>query len=323
MSEHRNSRRSQAAASERSRSPEGERPAAARAHRKEEPPTKDKEYYTIGEVGKICNISAKALRYYDKIGVISPDYICEENGYRYYSRKTLLTVPVMKYYKQMGFKLEEMQELLGGNTYYYVQQNFRSKIDELKAQEQEIHDSLVAVKDWYELVREAQMVIRNDIRDISVKFMSQESFCFMDQEFSYEYMDSIINIPWTNYLEEIGQKITGPVILRFPSLEEKMKGNCARARIMQRAVLPDEKNPGQTVVGGGMAVSVYHIGSHETIDQEYERILEWAGKRGYQCGPECYERYVVDYWTTREPAEFVTEVIVPVTKAAEAGNIPL
>ena len=80
-------------------------------HRKEELPTKDKEYYTIGEVGKICNISAKALRYYDKIGVISPDYICEENGYRYYSRKTLLTVPVMKYYKQMGFKLEEMQEL--------------------------------------------------------------------------------------------------------------------------------------------------------------------------------------------------------------------
>ena len=47
------------------------------------------------------------------------------------------------------------------------------------------------------------------------------------------------------------------------------------------------------------------------------------GKRGYRCGPECYERYVVDYWTTREPAEFVTEVIVPVTKAVEAGNIPL
>ena len=122
----------------------------------------------------------------------------------------------MKYYKQMGFKLEEMQELLGGNTYYYVQQNFRSKIDELKAQEQEIHDSLVAVKDWYDLVREAQMVIRNDIRDISVKFMSQEFFCFMDQEFAYEYMDSIINIPWTNYLEEIGQKITGPVIRAVP-----------------------------------------------------------------------------------------------------------
>ena len=49
---------------------------------------KDKELYTIGEVGRICGISAKALRYYDKIGIISPDHISEENGYRYYSRET-------------------------------------------------------------------------------------------------------------------------------------------------------------------------------------------------------------------------------------------
>ena len=67
------------------------------------------------------------------------------------------------------------------------QQNFRSKIDELKVQEQEIHDSLVAVKDWYELVREAQLVIRHDIRDISIKFVGQEFYCFM--AVSYTHLD--------------------------------------------------------------------------------------------------------------------------------------
>lgn len=44
---------------------------------------------------------------YDKINIISPDYICEENKYRYYNRETLLLVPVIKYFKQMGFKLEK------------------------------------------------------------------------------------------------------------------------------------------------------------------------------------------------------------------------
>ena len=73
--------------------------------------------YSIGEVSKICNISKKALRFYDQIGIISPDVICKENGYRYYNRETLLTVPIVKYYKQMGFKLEEMQDLVEGNTY--------------------------------------------------------------------------------------------------------------------------------------------------------------------------------------------------------------
>ena len=109
--------------------------------------------YSIGEVSKICNISKKALRFYDQIGIISPDVICKENGYRYYNRETLLTVPIVKYYKQMGFKLEEMQDLVEGNTYYFVKQNFISKIDELRIQEQEIHNSYVAVKDWYELIQ--------------------------------------------------------------------------------------------------------------------------------------------------------------------------
>lgn len=274
---------------------------------------KDKELYTIGEVSRICGISTKALRYYDKIGVISPDYISEENGYRYYSKKTLLLVPVMKYYKQMGFKLEEMQQMLGGSTYQFLQQNFHSKISELKTMERDLHDSLAAVKDWYELVREAELVIRHDIRDVSVKFINPASYCFMDQKFDYQYMESIINIQWTNYLEEIGQKIRGPVILHFPSLEEKMAGTCSRARIMQRAIWPDGEETAQVTDGGQMAACVYHVGSYDTIGHEYERIVGWAKKRGYACGNTCYERYVIDYWTTRNPEEFVTEVIVPVT----------
>ena len=89
--------------------------------------------------------------------------ICKENGYRYYSRETLLTVPIVKYYKQMGFKLEEMQDLVEGNTYYFVKQNFISKIDELRIQEQEIHNSYMAVKDWYELIQEAQDVYKRQV----------------------------------------------------------------------------------------------------------------------------------------------------------------
>ena len=44
------------------------------------------ELYSIGEVSRICNISKKALRFYDQLGVVRPDMVCRENGYRYYSR---------------------------------------------------------------------------------------------------------------------------------------------------------------------------------------------------------------------------------------------
>ncbi len=273
---------------------------------------KEKKLYSIGEVSKICNISTKALRFYDKIGIISPDMICKENSYRYYNKDTLLTVPVVKYYKQMGFKLEEMQGLVEGNTYYYLEQNFRNKIDQLCLQEQQIHNSYIAVKDWYELIQEAKLVLQNDVHDVAVKYIQPATYCGMEQNFDYNYMESIINIEWTNHLESAENEITGPVILKFDSFEKKMTGACNRTRIMQQAIHPCKNCLNRQIFGGFMAASVYHIGNHETIDEEYEKILNWAAKKGYKCGKESFERYVVDYWTTRKRAEFVTEVIVPI-----------
>lgn len=268
--------------------------------------------YSIGEVSKICNISTKALRFYDKIGLIPPDTICEENNYRYYDEKTLLTVPIVKYYKQMGFKLEEMQGLVDGNAYYYVEQSFLSKIDQLRIQEQQIHNSYVSVKEWYELIQEAKMVLENEVNEVSVKYVQPVNYCGMEQDFSYNYMESIVNIEWTNHLESAENEITGAVILRFDSFKEKMEGKCKRAKIIQKPIHPCKDSLSRQEYGGFMAASVYHIGEHETIDKEYEKILDWAEKRGYRCGEESFERYVVDYWTTKNPAKFVTEVIVPI-----------
>ncbi len=272
------------------------------------------ELYSIGEVSRICNISRKALRFYDQIGVVKPDTICKENGYRYYSRDTLLTVPVLKYYKQMGFKLEEMQGLVEGDGYYFLKESFLNKIDELKEQEQQIHNSLVAVKEWYELIREAGLVVQNPAQEVGIKYIQPVECLYLEQDFRYRYMESIINIQWVNYLESVQNEISGPVILRFPSYEEKMAGTCTRAGIMQKAVRPFIKSAGRAVYGGIMAACVYHVGPFETVGEEYGRIRDWAEARGYRCGPECYERYVVDYWTTRDPAEFVTEVVVPIER---------
>ena len=72
---------------------------------------KDEMYY-IGKVEKVCKISKKTLRYYDKLGVLSPDAVHDENGYRYYSKENMLSIPVIKYYKQSGFKLEEIKNLI-------------------------------------------------------------------------------------------------------------------------------------------------------------------------------------------------------------------
>lgn len=274
---------------------------------------REHELYSIGKVEEICNLSKKALRYYDKMGILYPDKVSGENGYRYYSKKTLLSVPVIKYYKQSGFKLEEMKEFLEGTSYSVVEKCFRNKIDELKDLEKEINLKIKSIKDWYDLVVEAQMVIENDCKEVSVKYIDNSRMVYLNQDFNYDYMDSIINIEFTNYIESIKNAITGPVIIQFPSFEDKMNGLCKKMKIMQETILKCKEN--ETVkFGGGMMACCYHVGSHETLNETYKKIRDWAKKNGYKYENESYERYVTDYWTTKNIDKFVTEVMVKVIK---------
>ncbi len=49
----------------------------------------DKKYLSIGEFSKISGLSIKSIRYYDKIGILVPNYIDPISKYRYYSRGQL------------------------------------------------------------------------------------------------------------------------------------------------------------------------------------------------------------------------------------------
>ncbi|NMM65348.1 MerR family transcriptional regulator [Clostridium sp. P21] len=272
------------------------------------------ELYSIGKVEEICKITKKALRYYDRMKILSPDKVCNENGYRYYSKENLLTVPVIRYYKQSGFKLEEMKAFLEGtSTYELVDKSFRKKIDELEELDREINLKIRSVKDWRNLIVEAEKVIENNVCDVSVKYVDNRKLVFLDQDFKYDYMDSIINIEFSNYIDNIKNAITGPVIISFPSYKDKMNRKCNKMKIMQQTILKCKEE--ETIeYGGWMAASCYHIGAHENIDQTYKKIEDWTKEHGYICAGECYERYVTDYWTTKNTDKFVTEIIIKINR---------
>lgn len=266
------------------------------------------KFYSIGEVSKICNVSKKALRFYDEIGLISPDQI-SSNNYRYYSRKTLLNLTVLKYYKQMGFKLEEMRELINSEEYRPMERGFLQKINELEDEQMAVNVKLTSVSDWYALLAEAQTVIENDARDVSVKYVEAKEFGFMDQEFIDDDMEAIINLQWTDYLEAIGNEITGAVNISYPSWKERLSGECQNMRIMQKMILPC-KPEHLTVMGGEMMLSCYHIGPHEKLGETYDKMEKWAKDHQYKLSEGSWERYVTDCWTTKNAEMYVTEVLI-------------
>ena len=272
------------------------------------------DLYSIGKIGEMCGVTTKTLRHYDKMGLLQPDKVSKENGYRYYSKKKILSVPMIKYYKQSGFKLEEMKAFLNGTTYDFFDEKFREKILELDELEREINLKKVSVKDWHDLILEAKMVLENNISDVSVKYINNSSnYAFLEQKFDYNYTDTVVNLEFNKYIENINNAVTGPVIICFDSYKDKINGKCNNVKILQKTILKlaEEK---KTDFGGWMAISCYHIGSHSNINDTYNKMETWSCDHGYTCLNESYERYVTDYWSTNEEDKFVTEVIIRVKR---------
>ena len=272
-----------------------------------------RQLYSIGQVSKLCNISQKTLRYYDKIGLIKPDKVDDSNNYRYYSRETLLFVPVIKYYKQMGFKLEEMQELLGSSSYSRHIRKFNEKIAEIQQQMGELRVASRSIKDWRDLILEAQTVLENKVTEVSVRYLDNLSGCYMEQDFNGNYPETIINIDWTNYLEQIDISITGSVMIYCSDFRSKMLRKNVRIKVFQEVATASDDYPAFSV-GGTMIASCYHIGNYGTINDTYKKIMNWAETNGYECSEFSVERFVTDFWTTKNIDEFITEVIVGIKR---------
>lgn len=69
------------------------------------------ESYTIGEVARLANVSVRTLHHYDAIGLLSPSARTEA-GYRLYGPADLERLHDVLAYRELGFELDAIAELL-------------------------------------------------------------------------------------------------------------------------------------------------------------------------------------------------------------------
>ena len=72
------------------------------------------KYYYIGEVSSLLDISTQTLRYYDKIGLVRPAKVNEQNGYRQYTYDQIHYIERIKYLQNLGLPLTEIRMALDG-----------------------------------------------------------------------------------------------------------------------------------------------------------------------------------------------------------------
>jgi DNA-binding transcriptional MerR regulator len=112
--------------------------------------------FLIGQIASSCGASRKALRLYERAGILPPPRRTPA-GYRVYGSEALGVVMFVRRAQRLGFKLEEIKEIVaikraGGRPCQHVRALVRRKTEELDERLKdlmEIRDGLRALLgDW-------------------------------------------------------------------------------------------------------------------------------------------------------------------------------
>ena len=68
--------------------------------------------FRIGEFSRIARVSARLLRFYDEIGLLTPAHADPQTGYRHYTVTQLAQLNRILVLKDLGFDLDQVREIL-------------------------------------------------------------------------------------------------------------------------------------------------------------------------------------------------------------------
>jgi MerR family transcriptional regulator, thiopeptide resistance regulator len=72
--------------------------------------------YTVKKLAEMSGVSVRALHFYDEVGLLKPAYL-GENGYRFYEEAQLLMLQQILFYRELGFELKAIKNILGRNDF--------------------------------------------------------------------------------------------------------------------------------------------------------------------------------------------------------------
>ena len=66
----------------------------------------------IKEFAEFMGVSVRTLHYYDEIGLLTPAFVDQSTGYRFYDENSLLRMQEILFYRELDFSLKSIGEIL-------------------------------------------------------------------------------------------------------------------------------------------------------------------------------------------------------------------
>jgi effector-binding domain-containing protein len=269
--------------------------------------------FKIGEFSRFSQVTVKALRYYDEIGLLKPAEVDPFTGYRYYSARQLPRLHRILALKDLGLSLEQIGDLIEGNlSSDQIRGMLRLKQSEIRQQVEEEQARLARVEQRLRLIEQEESM---PTQEVVIKKVPAQAIASVRDNVPVTGIPQLFGELF-GYLGQRGVGPAGPPIGIYYD-EEFREGpiDVEIAAPITGSVPEGDRVKVRELPAVEQVASIIHEGAYETVGGTYSQLLQWIEANGYRLAGPIREVYMQGPEPGRDPSDYVTDVQLPVKKA--------
>ncbi|WP_431314744.1 MerR family transcriptional regulator [Streptomyces murinus] len=275
---------------------------------------------TIGAFAARARLSAKALRLYDRLGLLAPAYVDESSGYRYYRATQVERARLVALLRQLDMPLARIAEVAGaeGTAAARLLDAYWADVEARMAGQRTLAEYLrgrlsgrsdeMYGKFAVETVDvPARVVITESRHTLADELPAWIGAALGRLEAAAQECGGVAAAPFVVYHSEVSMESDGPAQACVPVADEAAArawaGRQGRGRETGVRVEPAARLAYVRITKAQVA--------HPQILAAFEAVEEWLGREGLEPDGPCREIYFAD-WAAAGPEDPVCDVAFPV-----------
>lgn len=271
-------------------------------------------FFKAGEFAALCGVKKDTLLHYDHIGILKPEKVNEENGYRYYSVKQFYTFDLISALKKLGMPLQEIKAYLDHRNPEDFLALLREQLSVLEEERKRLESVGMLLRETILATEQAKNAKPGSIQleqrpEEHYVAVSAPDFDHYDEQQFLLRSRSLLQ-----WAREFGSLAFPPGdIVKQESLEQK---SFVEDYYYCR-VSPDAAGENVLTKPAGLYAVLYHQGSYETLEKAYAKLCRWVWKKGYTIAGNLYEEDLLHYLSTADPSDYVMRISVQVATGSD------
>ena len=259
----------------------------------------------ISEFSKLSHLTVKALRLYEKEGLLKPASVDKWSGYRFYETSQLEIAAKIKSYRQLDLSIEEIKAVFNGSD---VKEILQEKIELLTKEKQTIESRLSIIKSILEDKEMKYQVTEKVI---------PEKIVYTAETILKTYSDSM---KWIPYVGQECLKLNPDLKCSEPPyefceyLDGEYKETDVRIRHNEAVTAFGKENEliKFKTLPEAKVLSIYHKGPYTNIGEAYSFLMKYAEQNGYKAVGLARECYIDGIWNKESEEDWLTEIQLPI-----------